>query len=84
MRSCSMNFDLVDTAEWIETLSKDRSLPAFRLLAIYEDSFKSGFCMSYYQTKETCEMALVLGQSPMIDSEQFKKYLHHWQSVGIL
>jgi thioester reductase-like protein len=82
MRSCGMDFDLVDTTEWIEALSKDHSLPAFRLLAFYEDSFKSGFRMPYYQTKKTCKMAPVLGQSPMIDSELFKKYLHHWQSVG--
>jgi chaperone required for assembly of F1-ATPase len=84
MRSCGMDFDLVDTTEWIEALSKDHSLPAFRLLAFYEDSFKSGFRMPYYQTKKTCEMTSVLGQTPMMDSELFKKYLHHWQSVGIL
>ncbi|KAG1148896.1 hypothetical protein G6F37_003019 [Rhizopus arrhizus] len=84
MRSCSMDFELVDTAEWIEALSKDHSLPAFRLLVFYEDSFKSVFRMSYYQIKKTCEMAPVLGQLPMMDSELFKKNLRHWQSVGIL
>ncbi|KAG1050450.1 hypothetical protein G6F43_007279 [Rhizopus delemar] len=83
MWSCGMKFDLVDTTEGIGSLSKDRSLPAFHLLAFYEDSCKSGFRMPYYQTKETCEMAPVLGQSPMVDSK-FKEYLHYWQSVGIL
>ncbi|CEI92072.1 hypothetical protein RMCBS344292_06345 [Rhizopus microsporus] len=82
MRSCGMKFETVEPAEWIETLSKDDTNPAYRLMSFYEDMFKSGLRMPLWETTKTCQTTPVLGKSPVLDAELFNKYLKHWQSVG--
>ncbi|KAG1472121.1 hypothetical protein G6F56_001728 [Rhizopus delemar] len=82
MRACGTKFDRVSSSEWVETLSKDDTNPAYRLMSFYEDSFKKDFKMPIWYTNKTREIAPILGQSPILNADLFGKHLKHWQSIG--
>ncbi|KAG1464026.1 hypothetical protein G6F56_005164 [Rhizopus delemar] len=82
MQSCGIEFDTIDPSQWVNELSKDNTIPSYRLMTFYEDSFKKDFKMPIWKTKKTSEIAPVITKSPIVDVNLFKKYLNHWKSVG--
>ncbi|KAI9485924.1 MAG: hypothetical protein EXX96DRAFT_592819 [Benjaminiella poitrasii] len=82
MRASNMRFDTVSPAEWVDTLSKDTTNPAARLLSFYEGNFKEAFKMPIWETKKTTALAPIISKSPILDANLFTKFLARWQSVG--
>ncbi|KAI9252120.1 hypothetical protein BY458DRAFT_523405 [Sporodiniella umbellata] len=82
IKLCGIEFDTVETTEWLEALSKDENNPSFPLMPFYEQHFKNSDGSSCWQTKRTCGRYPTLSQAPEIGPELFQKYLGYWRSVN--
>jgi hypothetical protein len=82
MRSSGMHFDKVTPMAWVETLSKDDTNPAFRLMSFYQDHFKQLLNMPVWKTEKTMGVTPIIGESPVLDAALFSKFLGRWASVG--
>lgn len=82
MKDTGMTFDVVSSSEWVDTLSKDDTNPALKIMSFYEDSFKGSFKMPTWETKKTSTLTPLISKSPILDANLFNKFLSHWSSVG--
>jgi thioester reductase-like protein len=82
MSASGMKFETVAPLEWVESLAKDDSNPAYTLMSFYDANFKESFKMPVWKTEKTAAAAPVIDQSPVLDAALFTKFLNRWESIG--
>lgn len=82
MKAVGMKFETVAAGDWLESLAKDDSNPAYALSNFYNTSLKFFADMPIWKTDKTSAIAPVIGKSPVLDVTLFAKFLNHWKSIG--
>lgn len=87
MHGCGMDFQTVELEEWIMTLQKHQSNPAYRLLSFYQHVLLQGekdaqkqWQKQIWETKHTAGLAKMLNRAPVVDTRLMSKYYTFWKN----
>ncbi|KAI8879659.1 acetyl-CoA synthetase-like protein [Backusella circina FSU 941] len=81
LKSSGISFNTVSLSEWINMLENSPNNPALALLPYYESMLESSGEMPIWETDNTRQVAPTMNHIPLLDSNLFKKFLVHWNSV---
>ncbi|KAI9251796.1 hypothetical protein BDA99DRAFT_426796, partial [Phascolomyces articulosus] len=92
MTDCGLEFDIVQTDQWVDELRKQEDNPAYRLLSYFENNWATNVSsttgenyyhrMPLWDTEETVQIAPSLAMAPVLDVSLFKKCLLSWRQLG--
>lgn len=80
LRDNGLQFEEVSPEEWVSSLSKDESNPAYKLISFYQDMFTS-LVMPVWLTERTASVSQTLKMAPKLNSDLVAKYLKYWRSA---